>query len=214
MAEASAAIDAALQSADPGVILGMLDSLTSVPLAAWLSRPAKVQLCWCIMLRPRTTRLARRKPTRRSLRQRAVVLEARSVRISSAVPWPCLVLIAGSEGGLGYCRNRCWQPGPRPMLPMWNLHLAAVAVSHASCVRGLQKFGSVVTEVLKSSGTNGSATADAASADQASDALTNVLEAAQARFSIVFFHSPLTSLTVFSCLVLSGISAVSDFAPG
>ncbi|CAE7706513.1 galc [Symbiodinium pilosum] len=40
----------------------------------------------------------------------------------------------------------------------------------------LQKFGSVVTEVLKTSGTNG--TADAASADQASDALSTVLEAA------------------------------------
>ena len=44
-------------------------------------------------------------------------------------------------------------------------------------VRGLQKFGSVVTEVLKTSGTNG--TADAASADQASDALSTVLEVTQ-----------------------------------
>ena len=34
--EASAALDAAMESADPAVILGMLDSLNSVPVVAWI----------------------------------------------------------------------------------------------------------------------------------------------------------------------------------
>lgn len=106
VAEASAAIDAALQSADPGVILGMLDSLTSVPLAT----------------------------NDTAGQEEANAKKFEALKVASDI----VETDAGS----------------------------------------LQKFGSVVTEVLKSSGTNGSATADAASADQASDALTNVLEAA------------------------------------
>ena len=129
-AEASAAIDAALQSADPGVILGMLDSLTSVPLAAWIGfrggAPGESLKMLAHHAEAANDTAGQAEANAKKFeaeRSCASCWMCEVLGSNSAVPWPCLLPIAGAEGGLGYRRDRCGQPGPQPTLPMQNPHL-------------------------------------------------------------------------------------------